>query len=132
MLIGGLAMIQHGFTRTTEDIDLLIEPSLDNQRKVKRALEILPDKAIRELGDEDLRDYLVVRVSDEVLVDLMLSACGISYVEACGESEIVMVRGVPVPMATLKILLRMKQTHREKDVLDRKFLEQKLRETPAG
>lgn len=131
MLIGGLAMIQHGFTRTTEDIDLLIEPSLENQRKVKKALEILPDKAIREFGDEDLRNYLVVRVGDEVLVDLMLSACGISYAEACGESEMVLLRGVLVPIASPKMMLRMKQTHREKDALDRQFLEQKLRATPG-
>lgn len=99
MLVGGLAMIQHGFTRTTQDIDLLVESSLENQKKIKKALEILPDKAIRELGDEDLRNYLVVRVGDEVLVDLMLSACGISYEQACGETDTVTLRGIPIPIA---------------------------------
>jgi len=35
------------------DIDLLVEDSLENQVKVKQALEVLPDKAVRELGDDD-------------------------------------------------------------------------------
>src|SRR5687767_2292358 len=76
LVVGGFAVIQHGFLRATEDIDLLVEGSLDNQARIKKALEILPDKAIRELADDDLRNYLVVRVGDDVLVDLMLAACG--------------------------------------------------------
>jgi hypothetical protein len=130
-VVGGFAVIQHGFLRATEDIDLLMEGSLDNQARVKRALEILPDKAVLELGDDDLRKYLVVRVADEVLVDLMLSACGIAYEEAAGGIETAVIQGVPIPFASPALLLRMKQTHREKDALDRQFLERKLRgETP--
>ena len=127
MVVGGFAVIQHGFLRATEDIDLLLEGSLENQAKVKKALEILPDKAIRELGDDDLRNYIVVRVADDVIVDLMLAACGIGYEEACHHAEVVMIQGVPIPFASPKLLLRMKQTYREKDELDRKFLEQKIR-----
>jgi hypothetical protein len=127
VVVGGFAVIQHGFLRATEDIGLLVEGSLDNQARIKRALEILPDKAIRELGDDDLRNYVVVRVADGVLVDLMLAACGIGYGEASLETEIVVVQGVAIPFASPGLLLRMKQTHREKDELDRKFLESKLR-----
>ena len=127
MVVGGFAVIQHGFLRATEDIDLLLEGSLENQAKVKTALEILPDKAIRELGDDDLRNYIVVRVADDVIVDLMLAACGIGYEEACQYVEVVTIEDVPIPFASPKLLLRMKQTYREKDELDRKFLEQKIR-----
>ena len=127
LVVGGFAIIQHGFLRATEDIDLLVEGSLNNQTRIKKALEILPDKAVRELGDDDLRNYLVVRVADEVLVDLMLAACGIGYEEASREIETVVVQGVSIPFAAPRLLLRMKQTHREKDELDRKFLERKIR-----
>jgi hypothetical protein len=127
IVVGGFAVIHHGFLRATEDIDLLIEGSPDNESRVKKALEILPDKAIRELGEDDLRDYLVVRVADDVLIDLMLAACGIGYEEASHEIETVEVQGVPIPFASPALLLRMKQTHREKDALDRMFLERKIR-----
>jgi len=128
LVVGGFAVIQHGFLRVTEDIDLLVENSLENQAKIKKSLEILPDKAIRELGDDDLRKYLVVRVADEVMVDLMLAACGIEYAEASREIETISVHGVSIPFASPKLLLRMKQTYREKDAVDRQYLEQKIRE----
>ena len=126
MVVGGFAVIQHGFLRNTGDIDVLIEDSPENQIKTKRALEILPDKAVLELGDDDLRNWVVVRVCDEVVVDLMTLACGISYQEAESEIQIFTIDGVPIPFASAKMLLRMKQTFRDKDAEDRAFLEAKI------
>src|SRR4026208_1039830 len=80
LFCGGFAVIQHGYPRTTGDIDFLIESSLENQQRVRRALEVLPEKAIRELGpEEDMREWVVVRVGDEIVIDLMTAACGIAY-----------------------------------------------------
>lgn len=126
MVVGGFAVNQHGFSRTTMDIDVLIEDSLENQIKTKRSLEILPDKAVLELGDDDIRDYVVVRVCDEVVVDLMTRACGVSYKDGESEIEIHIIDGVPIPFASAKLLLRTKQTFREKDAEDRAFLEAKI------
>jgi hypothetical protein len=67
-----------------------------------------------------------VRVSDEILVDLMISACGIDYAEASKSIEVAEVAGVPIPFADVHLLLRMKQTHREKDAEDRVFLHRKI------
>ena len=127
LVVGGFAVMQHGFTRATEDIDLLVESSPENQARVKKGLEALPDKAVLELADDDLRNWVVVRVADEFVVDLMLAACGIGYEEASKEIETVLIQGVPIPFASPALLLRMKQTHREKDQLDRMFLERKIR-----
>ena len=33
------------------------------------------------IEETDLDEYLVVRVADEIVVDLMLSACGVTYDE---------------------------------------------------
>ena len=126
LVVGGFAVMQHGFTRATEDIDLLVESSLENQARVKKGLEALPDKAILELANDDFRNWVVVRVADEIVVDLMLTACGIGYEEASKEIETVSIQGVPIPFASPALLLRMKQTHREKDALDRMFLERKI------
>jgi hypothetical protein len=38
VVIGGMAVIQAGFPRATGDIDLLIDPAPDNQRRVREAL----------------------------------------------------------------------------------------------
>ncbi|HEX6186782.1 MAG TPA: hypothetical protein VFZ40_01770 [Pyrinomonadaceae bacterium] len=126
LIVGGVAVNQQGFLRATEDIDLLLEDSRQNQAKVLNALEILPDKAVLQVEESDLEQYTVVRVADEVVVDLMLSTCGIKYSEAVKEIEFKEIRGVRIPFASAKLLLRMKQTYREKDIADRMFLQRKL------
>ena len=126
VIVGGIAVNQQGFLRATEDIDLLLEGSRSNQEKALQALEVLPDKAVLDVGKDDLEEYTVVRVADEVVVDLMLSTCGITYPEAVPEIEVKEIRGVKIPFASAKLLLRMKQTYREKDIADRIFLQEKL------
>jgi hypothetical protein len=123
VVIGGMAVIQAGFPRATGDIDLLIDTSPTNQERVRYALMRLPDQAVRDLAPDDLERYAVVRVADEIVVDLMKAACGIAYAEASRFVDVVEVDGVPIPFANPELLLRMKDTYREKDKLDRVFLE---------
>jgi hypothetical protein len=127
VVIGGFAINRLGFVRATEDIDLLIARDLANQALVKRALEILPDRAIRELGDEDIAQWVVVRVNDDITVDLMTEACGVRYEDAIAGIETELIDGVPIPFAGAELMLKMKQSPREKDVADLSFLKQLLR-----
>ncbi len=127
MAVGGFAINHLGFVRATEDIDLLIARDLANQTLVKRALEILPDRAIRELGDEDIAQWVVVRVNDDITIDLLTEACGIGYEDAAGGIETEEIEGVRIPFAGAQLMLKMKQSPREKDVVDRNFLQQLIR-----
>ena len=126
IVVGGMAVIHHGLLRATEDIDLLLERSRENQARALASLEIFSDKAVREIQESDLDTYTVVRVADEIVVDLMLSACGVSYEDAVDQIEIRTINGVPIPFPTVELLLRMKQTYRDKDIVDRNFLQHKL------
>ena len=131
VVIGGFAINRLGFVRATEDIDLLIATDRANQSLVKKALEILPDRAIRELGDEDLAQWIVVRINDVITVDLMTEACGVRFEEAAEGIEIEVIDGVPVPFAGAKLMLRLKQSVRNKDAADRSFLEKLIRDRPV-
>jgi len=125
LIVGGFAVIYSGYARTTTDVDLLIAVDLENEAKVFRSLEALPDKAVLELLPGEVEHYTVVRVADEITVDLMKSASGIDYAAACNDILIRRVRDVDIPFASPKLLWRMKRnTHREKDVLDLLFLRQ--------
>lgn len=64
----------------------------------------------------------MVRVNDEITVDLMGSACGVRYEEAEKLIDWRDIRGVNVPVASAQLLWKTKQTYREKDALDRSFL----------
>lgn len=127
VVVGGFAINRLGFVRATEDIDLLVARDRANQALVKQALEILPDRAIRELGDEDISQWIVVRVNDDITVDLMTEACGVCYEEAVAGIERELIDGVPIPFAGAELMLKMKRSSREKDVADRSFLQQLLR-----
>jgi predicted nucleotidyltransferase len=127
LLIGGFAVIAHGAGRFTKDIDLLVEDSPGNVARVKRGLAVLADNAAAGVTDEDVRQHVVVRVADEVVVDLMGRACGVGYEEAARDAEILERQGVSIPVASPRTLIRLKDTPRPQDALDRAYLEGVLR-----
>ena len=123
VVIGGFAMRAADYNRTTMDIDLMVATDSGNEAKVFSALSTLPDNAVRELKPGELQLYNVIRIGDEILVDLMRSAAGIDYAEAAKEVVVREVDGVPIPFASPRLLWRMKSvTHREKDTDDLLFL----------
>ncbi|MDX2080114.1 MAG: nucleotidyltransferase [Terrimicrobiaceae bacterium] len=125
VIVGGFAVIQAGLPRTTGDIDILMDASLENERRVFEALATLPDGCVRELEPGDVAKYTVVRVADDVLVDLMASASGITYEEAVKDVVMHEIDGVAIPFASPGLLYRMKRrSGREKDRGDIYFLEQ--------
>jgi hypothetical protein len=125
VVVGGFAVISAGYPRFTGDVDLVVAGDAENEAKVFDALATLPDKAVRELQPGELQTYNVIRVGDEILVDLMVSAGGIDYAEAAKDVVIREVNGVPIPFASPRLLWRMKVvTHREKDAGDLLFLRQ--------
>ena len=123
VVVGGLAIIAAGLPRLTTDVDLMVAADRENEAKVFAALSTLPDNAVRELQPGELQQYNVIRVGDEILVDLMRSAGGIDYAEAAKDIVVREVGGVPIPFASPRLLWRMKVvTHREKDAGDLVFL----------
>lgn len=128
LLIGGFAVIAHGAGRFTKDIDLLIDDAPDNVARVRQALSVLADNAAAAVADLDVRTHIVVRVVDEVIIDLMGRACGIGYDEAIADAEAREIAGVSVPIASPATLIRTKNTYRPQDAIDRAFLEGVIRD----
>lgn len=123
LVIGGFAIITAGLPRVTGDIDLMVAVDPENEAKVYSALSTLPDNAVRELQPGELQQYNVIRVADEIVIDLMRSAGGIEYEEAAGDAVVREIQGVHIPFASPRLLWRMKAvTHREKDAGDLVFL----------
>jgi hypothetical protein len=123
LVIGGFAMRAANYNRTTMDVDLMVAADLENEAKVFSALATLPDNAVRELQPGELQKHNIVRVGDEILVDLLRSAGGINYAEAAKDVVVREVDGVPIPFASPRLLWRMKVvTHRGKDTDDLLFL----------
>jgi hypothetical protein len=131
LLIGGFAVIAHGAGRFTKDIDFLVDDAAPNVARIKRGLSVLADNAAAGIADDDVQRHVVVRVADEVVVDLMGQACGLRYADAAPDAEMLEREGVLIPVASPATLMRTKDTPRPQDALDRAFLEGVLRERAA-
>jgi len=125
LVVGGFAIRGAGYLRSTMDIDLVIDVDEENEERVYAALRTLPDQAVNQLEAGDVDRYTVVRVADEIVVDLMKSASGIDYQTASKDIVFREVEGVQIPFASEGLLWRMKRsTHRQKDQADLLFLRQ--------
>jgi hypothetical protein len=93
----------------------------------------LEDQAASQLTPKDLIENVVVKVADEVEVDVSTHAWKVAYADAIATAREVMIEGVRVPFLGLDALIASKETYREQDAWDRaRLLELKRRQTQQG
>ncbi len=93
LIVGARACWLHGYIRATMDVDILVPEDLENHVRVIAALSELKDHAAAELTPQDLVENVVVKIADEVEVDV-------------------------VPYVDLQTLIKSKSTRREQDKVD--------------
>jgi len=126
LLIGAYALLAHGYPRATVDIDLIVPARRDAAEPIRRALLVLADRSARELAPEWFEEGEGIRLADEIVVDLVFRTCGETF-ETLRPFEITIdLDGVPLRTVNLEGLLRTKQSGRERDVSDRRIIEQAL------
>jgi hypothetical protein len=118
LIIGARACWLHGYVRATMDVDILIPEDLENHGRVISALSELEDHAAAELTPQDLAENVVVKIADEVEVDVSTRAWKVTYADAIGTSLTATIEGVKVPYVDLQTLMKSKSTQREQDKVD--------------
>jgi hypothetical protein len=120
VLVGGHAVRLNGFVRSTEDIDLLLPSSIDNGRRVIRALSFLPSSADLDPAwfEVDPAQPDNIRVADALLVDLLFAANGQTFESLQPHVRKVTVEGVQIATLDIDGLLKTKTSYREKDQTD--------------
>lgn len=131
VVVGGFAVIIHGFPRATIDIDLVVEVTNQNIERLKKALfSVFRDKAIEEITLEDLNKYAVVRYGtpDGFYIDIIGRIGRVANYNTLKEDiTIFRVLEVDIPVCGLNNLIKLKETSRPKDKVDLLFLKEKLR-----
>ncbi len=126
VVVGGCAVILHGYYRTTHDIDLLVGSSSENIRKLKKALrEIFQSDEVSEIQDVDISQYAVVRLapeSEEIVIDMIGKIGKIDFEAAAQDIEEVELEGIKIPVCGLSTLIETKKGVRPKDKEDLLFL----------
>jgi predicted nucleotidyltransferase len=130
VLVGGHAVRLNGFTRSTEDIDILLPSSIENGRRVIRALSFL--NSSKDLQAEwfapPADDPENIRVADDLLLDLLFAANGQTYESLQEHIRKLEIDGVEIRTLDIEGLLKTKTTYRDKDRIDREVLERLKRE----
>ena len=124
MIVGGFALALHGAIRATKDIDVLIEPTLENARRALEALRGLTYGIARELDPAEVITRPITIVGDDPRVDLLTIAWSVRYADAAPSLLRLRVEDVEIPVADLETLIRSKQTGRPQDRADVETLEQ--------
>lgn len=126
VVVGGIAVILHGYYRTTHDIDLLVDSSPENVKKIKTALgERFDSKEELEINDHDLEHYMVIRfapLSQEIVIDFMSKIGEISFEVCTKDLQEIEIEGIKIPLCGLKTLIETKRGMRPKDQDDLLFL----------
>jgi predicted nucleotidyltransferase len=124
VLFGATAMQLWGTTRATRDIDVLIEPTVANAKRVLSALSGLGLGLAREWLAEEVAAKPVTVIGDVPRVDLFTSAWSVRYPEAAPEAVTFELEGVAIPTASLDHLITSKRTGRLQDAADIEVLEE--------
>jgi hypothetical protein len=112
-VVGAVAINLLGLPRATDDLDIFVEPTVDNIERMKRALNaVFDDPAIDEISAADLLgDYPAIQYNppDGTFHIDILQRLGEAFHYDDVEVEVLDVEGVPVPVATARTVVRMKQ-----------------------
>ena len=124
VLVGGHAVRLNGFNRNTEDIDILLPSSLDNGRKVIKALSFLPSshELVENWFAPPADEPENIRVADSLLIDLLFAANGQTYESLKNHIRTLTVDGVAINTLDIEGLLKTKTDYRDKDRIDREAL----------
>lgn len=135
-IIGGTAMMFHGFPRATKDIDLLLPLSHENNRKLQAALKVLPfnQDALKDLELESLDKGYSTAVEGDIAIDILFVANDMKFDAFREFLERHDFNGYKVFTLSLDGLIRSKETTRDSDKLDvakLRRLQMALQKTPG-
>jgi predicted nucleotidyltransferase len=127
VVVGGWAVAVHGHGRATDDLDLLVRPTLENAVRVYEALQRYgaPLAAHGVTADLFATERYGYRIGVKpILIEILTTVSGIDFDEANRDRIVVNIAGRAVPFIGRSALLANKRAAgRAKDLADIEALE---------
>ena len=124
--IGGVAAILHGVPRTTFDLDILIEATLENAQHLLAALLDAGLATAEMTTAEEVLKHEITIFRDRMRIDVQTATPGIEFEEAWQKKEVMKYRRQAFYVVSLEDLIASKRAAgREKDLEDIRLLELK-------
>ena len=123
LVVGASAVQLWGSTRATRDIDILIDPTLENAQRVIDALSTIGFGVAKELTPEEILRKVVTVIGDTPNIDILTRAWNLKYSDAEPNSTTFKVEAVSIPAPSIEDLIESKHTGRLQDEADIQILE---------
>ncbi|WP_028525204.1 hypothetical protein [Runella limosa] len=125
MIVGGYAMAFHGRPRYTGDLDIWIDISETNAKKMLLVINTFGFSSLGFEKEDFLRENLINQIGYPPLrIDILTSIDGISFREAYSQKQVITIGDFTANYIGLAHLIQNKKTSgREQDQLDVKALE---------
>ena len=123
VVVGATAMQLWGTSRATRDVDILIDPTIENAERVLRALSALPFGIAGNIDPHDLVQRPVTMIGDTPNVDVLTCAWKLTWPQAERSIAVFEVESVQIPTVSLRHLIESKRTGRTQDTADIEVLE---------
>lgn len=124
LVIGGIAVVLYGVPRATFDLDILIEPTRENAR---RLLSAFIDAGLGTAALTDEQEILSNEITifkDRVRIDVQIKTPGIGFKQAWQRKEVMNYRGQTFYVVSLEDLIAAKKASgRDVDLEDVRLLE---------
>lgn len=119
IIIGGYAVVYHGYVRSTNDIDIWIDIRKDNIKKVIKALDEFGFSSLN-ISEADFSPNQIIQLGyPPNRIDLITTPAGIDF-ETCYESrEQVVIDNITIKFIDLENLIKAKKASgRTRDLAD--------------
>lgn len=129
ILIGGALAIAYGIPRVTKDIDIFLNPNLDNAARCLAALTEFGMGTAELTSAEDICATEVTIFKDIVRLDVLTSVKGLDFVSAWRNKVYLDLDNVQIPALRIEDLIKSKHAAaRAGDMEDIKILEMSRRQ----
>jgi hypothetical protein len=131
IVAGGFAVAMNGFTRVTEDIDLLLDSDSSNLQSVIHFLESYGEGNAKGLTIDELQDESpgCIRIIEDFPIDLFTRLGGKTYLDWLPQTKLVSVESRAIQVLNREALIELKKgSFREKDQIDVLTLQRLIQE----
>jgi len=124
LLVGGYAVILHGYPRFTGDIDFWINPASKNAKKIIEVLDQFGFSSLNLGIDDFIRPDQIIQLGREPYrIDLITSIEGVAFDECYSQKVVFNVDNIPIQTISKEMLKKNKKAAgRYKDLDDYEHL----------
>ena len=127
LVIGGFAVSIHGYPRTTKDLDVCINRTEENAKKLIKILDDFGFSSLKFKIEDFLKDNIIAQLGYEpIRIDILNDLNGVDFTTAFNNRRVVSMNGIPTNfIGFAELIINKERAGRDQDLLDVKKLKER-------